>query len=48
MVGLSLLGPRENPKAIAIDASMFKVKPATLGLIVMTLIVLSALYIKFW
>lgn len=48
MVGLSLLGPKENPKAIQIDASMFKVKPATLGLIVMTLILLSALYIKFW
>ena len=48
MVGLSLLGPKENPKAIEIDATMFKVKPATMGLIVITLILLSALYIKFW
>ncbi|MCU7552914.1 sodium transporter, partial [Chitinophagaceae bacterium LB-8] len=48
MVLLSLLGPKDNPKAIAIDSSMFKVKPATMGLIVMTLILLSAIYIKFW
>jgi solute:Na+ symporter, SSS family len=48
MVLLSLLGPKENPKAIEIDASMFKVKPATMGLIVITLILLSAIYIKFW
>ena len=48
MVLLSLFGPKENPKAIEIDASMFKVKPATMGLIVITLILLSAIYIKFW
>ena len=48
MVALSLFGPKENPKAIQIDASMFKVKPATVGLIVITLILLSAIYIKFW
>ncbi|OLY93271.1 solute:Na+ symporter, SSS family [Cnuella takakiae] len=48
MVVLSLFGPKENPKAIEIDASMFKVKPGTLALIVATLLILSAFYIKFW
>jgi SSS family solute:Na+ symporter len=48
MVAISFTGPKENPKAIEIDASMFKVKPSTIALIVATLLILSALYIKFW
>jgi SSS family solute:Na+ symporter len=48
MIGISLGGPKINPKAFAIDSSMFKVKPATLVLIVVTLLLLSALYVKFW
>lgn len=48
MVTLSLFGPKENPKAIQIDPSMFRVKPGTLALIVVSLLILSALYIKFW
>jgi solute:Na+ symporter, SSS family len=48
MVVISLFGPKENPKAIEIDASMFKLKPSTLALIVISLLLLSALYIKFW
>ncbi len=48
MVGISLFGPKDNPKAIDIDASMFKIKPGTIALIVATLLILSALYIKFW
>lgn len=48
MIGISLAGPKVNPKAFEIDSSMFKVKPATLVLIVITLMILAALYIKFW
>lgn len=48
MVVVSLAGPKVNPKAFDIDASMFKVSKSTLVLIVITLMLLSALYIKFW
>jgi len=48
MVAISLGGPKVNPKAFEIDSSMFKVKPATIVLIVITLMILAALYIKFW
>jgi solute:Na+ symporter, SSS family len=48
MVVISMFGPKDNPKAIEIDASMFKVKPSTIALIVATLLILSAFYIKFW
>lgn len=48
MVGISLTGPKVNPKAFDIDASMFKVSKSTLILIVITLMLLSALYVKFW
>ena len=48
MVTISLAGPKVNPKAFEIDASMFKVSKSTLILIVITLMILSALYVKFW
>lgn len=48
MITMSLAGPKVNPKAFAIDAEMFKVKPATMIMIVLTLMILAALYIKFW
>ncbi|AXY72524.1 sodium transporter [Paraflavitalea soli] len=48
MVAISLGGPKVNPKAFEIDSSMFKVKPATIVMIVITLMILAALYIKFW
>jgi SSS family solute:Na+ symporter len=48
MVAISLAGPKVNPKAFEIDASMFKVSKSTLILIVITLMILSALYVKFW
>jgi SSS family solute:Na+ symporter len=48
MVAISLGGPRVNPKAFALDKSMFKVQPATLVLIIITLVILMALYVKFW
>jgi SSS family solute:Na+ symporter len=48
MVLMSLAGPKVNPKAFVLDASMFRVKPATMVLIVITLLILSALYVRFW
>jgi solute:Na+ symporter, SSS family len=48
MVLMSLAGPAINPKSFQIDASMFKVDKSTLVLIVITLLILTALYAKFW
>ena len=48
MVGISLLGPKVNPKAFELDTEMFKLKPQTTVLIVITLLVIFALYVKFW
>jgi SSS family solute:Na+ symporter len=48
MVGISLSGPKINPKAFVLDTSMFKLQPRTIGLIVVTLLLLTALYVKFW
>jgi SSS family solute:Na+ symporter len=48
MVLISLGGPKVNPKAFALDKQMFKVAPSTMVLIVVTLVLLMALYVKFW
>ncbi len=48
MVGISMAGPKVNPKAFEIDSSMFKLKPSTVALIVVTLLILTLLYVKFW
>ena len=48
MVMISLSGPKVNPKAFAIDATMFKVDNRTLVMIVMTVLLLTALYVRFW
>jgi solute:Na+ symporter, SSS family len=48
MILISLSGPKVNPKAFELDKSMFRVRPSTLVLIVITLLLLSAIYIKFW
>ncbi|MGK6341371.1 sodium:solute symporter family transporter [Chryseobacterium sp. DT-3] len=48
MVLISLAGPKVNPKAFAIDAAMFKVDSRTLVLIVVTVLLLTALYVRFW
>lgn len=48
MVIVSLAGPKINPKAFAIDSSMFKLKPSTVALITMILMMVIALYAKFW
>lgn len=48
MISLSLAGPKVNPKAFELDEEMFRVKPSTIILIVATLLILTALYAKFW
>lgn len=48
MVLISLAGPKINPKAFALDAEMFKLKPAVTAMIVGTLVILAALYARFW
>jgi len=48
MVAISLAGPKVNPKAFALDKEMFKLKPQTIAMIIVILLVLMALYVKFW
>lgn len=48
MVTISLAGPKINPKAFILDKEMFKLKPSIVAMIVATLLILAALYVKFW
>ncbi len=48
MVAISLAAPKINAKAFALDKAMFKVEKSTLALIVVTVLILTALYVKFW
>ncbi|MXV17640.1 sodium:solute symporter family transporter [Hufsiella ginkgonis] len=48
MVAVSLAGPKVNAKAFALDTKMFKIAPAHVALIVVTLLIITALYVKFW
>ena len=48
MILISLAGPKVNPKAFAIDSAMFKVDNRTLVMIVVTVLLLTALYVRFW
>lgn len=48
MIGISLAGPKVNPKAFILDKEMFKLKPSVVAMITATLLILAALYIKFW
>lgn len=48
MVLMSLVGPKVNPKAFEIDKEMFKVSSSTLVMIIVTILILTALYAKFW
>ena len=48
MIGISLTGPKVNPKAFELDKEMFKLKPSIIAMIVFTLLILTALYVKFW
>lgn len=45
---VSMFSPKINPKHFVLDKSMFKVDPSTLALIVVTLLLLTMLYVKFW
>jgi SSS family solute:Na+ symporter len=48
MVIISLAGPKINPKAFELDTSMFKLKPSTIALITIIVMIVVALYAKFW
>lgn len=48
MIIISLQGPKVNPKAFVLDKAMFKVSPTHMIMIIITLLILAALYIKFW
>jgi SSS family solute:Na+ symporter len=48
MIAISLNGPKVNPKAFELDKQMFKVDAKTLGLIMLTILLIAALYVKFW
>ena len=48
MIAISFGGPKVNPKAFELDSEMFKVKPSTVVLIIITLLIIAALYVKFW
>ncbi len=48
MIAISMAGPKINPKAFELDKSMFRLRPQTLILIVLMLLILTALYVKFW
>ena len=48
MIAISLAGPKVNPKSFVLDKSMFRLEPVHILLIVVVLLVLAALYIKFW
>ena len=48
MIAMSLAGPKVNPKAYILDKEMFKLRPSTLAMIVVTVLIILALYVKFW
>ena len=48
MVAISLGGPKINPKAFMLDKAMFRLRPSTIVMIVVTLLIIFALYVKFW
>lgn len=48
MIVVSLFGPKINAKAFTLDKSMFKVQPGILAMIVITLMIISMLYVRFW
>lgn len=48
MVAVSLAGPKVSTKAFILDKEMFKLKPSSIILIVLTVLILSAIYVKFW
>lgn len=47
MIVMSMAGPKINPKAFELDKTMFRVSPSTFALIMLTLLITAALYVKF-
>ena len=45
---VSLAGPKINEKAFIFEKGMFKLEPRTIIMIVAALMILAALYVKFW
>ncbi len=48
MISVSMAGPKVNPKAFVLDKTMFKLQPNHIVMIVLTLLILSAIYVRFW
>lgn len=48
MIAISMAGPKVNPKAFELNRAMFKLKPQTLAMIIVTLLLIAGLYVKFW
>ncbi len=48
MVIVSMAGPKVNPKAFEIDATMFKLSPTHIAMIAIILALVSAIYVRFW
>ncbi len=48
MVIMSLAGPKVNPKAFELDKEMFRINATSRIMIIGILMVLAALYVKFW
>lgn len=48
MVIISLAGPKVSAKAFLLDKEMFKLKPSTIIMITIIMMVLIAIYAKFW
>ncbi len=48
MIAISLWGPKVNPKAFVLDKTMFRLEPVHIALTAVVLLILAALYVKFW
>jgi SSS family solute:Na+ symporter len=48
MILISLTGPKVNPKAFDFDKGMFRMSKKVIALITFILMILAALYIRFW
>ena len=48
MILISLSGPKINPKSFVFDKGMFAISKSVLVLIVLTLLLLTVLYVRFW
>jgi len=48
MIAISLAGPKINPKALELDKGLFKLSPTHIVMIAVILLLISAIYIKFW